>query len=93
MKCHFNHSQIQKIILSNGGATNAASIQEGKEGRKEDEALAFDLWDLIVNSHSGELKKLLAKAQHSDLPEQLASYVGGQETKTGMIIIIFDVML
>lgn len=77
--------QIQKIIMSPGGSSaNVSPSQEGKEGRKVEEEAAtepFDVWDLILSSN--EMKKLLTKAQQSDLPQQLASYVEGQEMETG----------
>lgn len=65
---------------ANGSPTGSG--QEGKQGRKTDEKTEpFDVWDLILSSN--EMKILLTKAQQSDLPQQLASFVEGQEMESG----------
>lgn len=75
--------QIQKIIMSTGSTENAAPIGgEGKESRKDEGN--FDIWDLIVNSGSEEMKTLLGHAKESNLPQNIASYVQSKEMETGV---------
>lgn len=68
---------------SANGSPTTGTGQEGKQGRKTEEKTEppFDVWDLILSS--SEMKNLLTKAQQSDLPQQLASYVEGQEMESG----------
>lgn len=43
----------------------------------------FDVWELIMGSGSRDLKRLIEEAQHTDLPQKLASFVEGQEMEAG----------